>query len=122
MQSAGATLAILVCQSYAYMHSPLYVHSSKQISLSDKLIEDAFLLDKIGRCVEFGNSALAQNDNTIRIEDGIDPMCNRYDGAIFEHTASQGCLHSCVSLNVDGRLFRDRISDQDLEISNFNPA
>ena len=69
-----------------------------------QLVEQTALLHQLGGCVEFGNSPGAQHDDAVRVEDGVDAVRDRDDGAVLEDVAPQRRLQHCVRLDVDGGL------------------
>lgn len=72
-----------------------------QASFLGKLVEPATSFDQLRWRVELRHTALVQDDDSIRINDGIDAVRNRDDGAVLEDTATQGTLKQCVRLYVD---------------------
>jgi len=65
---------------------------AKQTRLLYKLVEQTFLIDQLGRAVEFGNLTVIEHYDAIRIEDGVDAMSDGDDGSVLEHVAAQSCL------------------------------
>lgn len=49
---------------------------------------------------------MVEHDDAIGIENGVDPMSDRNDGTILEHTTSQRCLQESIRLDVNGGLHR----------------
>lgn len=72
-----------------------------QPSLLGKLVEPTTSLDQLRRRVEFRHPALVQHDDPIRVDDRVDAVRNRDDGAILEDTAAQGTLEQRVCLHVN---------------------
>lgn len=72
-----------------------------QPSLLGKLVEPATSLDQLRRRVEFRHPALVQHDDPIGVDDRVDAVRNRDNGAILEDTAAQGALEQRVRLDVN---------------------
>ena len=90
-----------------------YFESVQQARLLDELVEQAFLLHQRGGAVEFGHGAVIQHHDAVRVQDGVDAVRDRDDGAILEHATPQRGLQQRVRLDVDGGLeFWHRTSRQ----------
>lgn len=76
----------------------------KQTSLLSKFVEPATSLDQLRRRVEFRHSTLVQHNDSVRVDDRVDAVRDRNNGAVLEYTAAQGTLEQCVRLHVDRSL------------------
>lgn len=72
-----------------------------QACLLGKLVESPALLDQLGWCVEFRHPALFENDDSIRVDDRVDPVRDRNDRSILEDAAAQSALEQRIRLHVN---------------------
>lgn len=76
----------------------------QKTGLFDEVIKFAATSDEFRRCVEFGYSTAVQNNDTVRVDNGVNAVCNRDYRSIFEDTATQCLLKKGISLYIDSGL------------------
>lgn len=72
----------------------------EQTGLFGKLIEFAATLDQLRRRIKLSHSPLVQNDDPVRVNDGVDAVRNGNNGSIREDAAAQGPLQQCIRFHV----------------------
>lgn len=70
--------------------------------LLHEVVEQTMLLEESSWAVKLDNLTLVQHDNTVAVEDGVETVGDRDDGAVGEEGRPQCALHHGVRLNVHG--------------------
>lgn len=76
----------------------------QETRLSDELMKLAAAPDKLGWGIEFSDGTAIENDDPVRVNDGVNTMRNGDDRSVFENVAAQGALKQYVCLDINGRL------------------
>lgn len=76
----------------------------QQSRLLNQLVKHAAPANQFCRRVELGHRSAVQNNDAIRIQDSVDSMRYRDDGAIFEHATAQRALNERIRFDIHGRL------------------
>lgn len=76
----------------------------KQACLLDELVKLSATPDQRRGGVEFRYRPAVQHDNPVRVDDRVDPVRDRNDGAVLEDTAAQRALDQCVCLDINRSL------------------
>lgn len=63
----------------------------EESSFSHEFVEKASLLHELRRRIEFCHLALLEDYDTIRVQNGVDPMRNGDNSSVIEHGTAQ-CL------------------------------
>ena len=75
----------------------------QQASLLDQLVKQALPLDQFSRRIELGDFSGLEDDDAVRVENGVDAMGDGDDGAVLEGGSSKRGLQERVGLDVDCR-------------------
>lgn len=83
----------------------------KQARLLDELVKLSATPDQ--RCwgIEFRHCPSVQNDNPVRVDDRVDPVRDRNDGAVLEDAAAQRALDQCIRLDINRSLKKTIVSN-----------
>lgn len=76
----------------------------QKTGLFNEVVKFATISDEFRWCVEFGHSTVVQNDDTVRVDNGVDAVCNRDYRSVFEDTAAQSLLKKGIGLYIDSGL------------------
>lgn len=64
------------------------------------------MLHQFLRRVELGDITMAENHDTVGVENGVDSMGDCDNRPILEATAPQSRLEECIGFNIDGSLVK----------------